>query len=205
MKIDRKHPAWRPLAHPPLAALALVLLSAPGLARVPTPPQPGLYLLAATPQIHGAYAFPVTLYRAGTGGALRKVRTIFRFAGGYSDVRGDGKGRIYVVDEGGVSVIHEGDPERPDLVLAPGPENRRQASVLNWGLCGYWEAWGVVGGLGRSSAAVFADSKHCTGPGLAVVRVAGDARPGSPRVRLATWALYRKYRYTGPAPGRTRS
>lgn len=202
----RKHPILGALAGAsalPVASLAAIAaLGTPGRpARTPAPSRPGLYLLAATPQIHGAYAFPVTLYRAGSGGRLRKARTIFRFAGGYSDVRGDGKGRIYVVDEGGVSIIHEDDPERPDLVLAPGPENRRDASVLNWGMCGYWEAWGVAGGPGRSSAAVFADSKHCTGPGLAVVRVAGDAQPGSPRVRLAGWALYRNYRYYGPGGG----
>ncbi len=195
-----------PTASLPLRVAALLLAPVALLATAhpatPAPRRPALYLLAATPDIYGMYGFPVTLYTVGPSGRTQRARRIFTFAPGFMDVRPDGRSRIYVVDENGLSIIHEADPGRNDLVLAPGPNSiRRGAPVTNWAACGYWVAWGVVLGPRRRSGAVFADSKHCTGPGLEVVRVAGDPQRGLPRVALAPWAVYRGYIYFGHPGG----
>ncbi|MGH9506919.1 MAG: hypothetical protein ACRD13_08345 [Terriglobales bacterium] len=191
-----------------ISALVFVLTAALPIAAAPAPiarhaaaQVRGLYLLAATPDIYGEYGFPVTLYKAGPGATVERVRTIFTFAPGDMDVRADGRGRIYVVDENGLSIIHEADPARSDLVMAPGPDSvRRGAPVTNWAAWGYWVNWGVAVGSSGASFAVFSDSSRGRAP-FVVVGVSGDAHAGASRTSVDDWRIYRGFRYAGPGGG----
>lgn len=160
----------------------LTCLTAVGSARTHNrPASPSVYFIAATPaQADTPRWYPAALYALGEKQKLRLVRQVFTAQQYFSGLADDLHGRIYLAAGKAISVIHEDDPEREDLVSLGGFDN--------------FPCWGTVQGEDLASRVQF-----CYGPEIR--EVLGDAVPGKPRVGPGSWAKFKWMQYGGENGG----
>jgi hypothetical protein len=123
--------------------------------------------------------YPVSLYSVDSHAKLTLVRSIYNSSQGLQDVSDDLHGRLYLVGDSAVTIIHKDKPQLEDIV---------PVDTFNDAIC-----WGA--------ALVKGDSLALFCPPDKVMRILGDKQRESARVSDGSWEMFHGLQYDGVIGG----